>query len=232
MNHFKPIPPGCATLGEVRFRGSNGGDKKTRFIYSVPNGYTPKKSFPVVVALHGGGDNAAAFHDLWKSVTDSMGFVLLTPQGENPGPENFGWTWGRDDERAVLICLDVLRKEVHVDEERIYAAGFSAGGRLAYGLGFGHPDLFRGIAALSASFDSSLVRDVNPSARAARIFISHGSLETGLEEETALAEKTLTEAGFIVKSVRYEGIGHGLPDPMTAELRKIIDFMDEGREGG
>jgi hypothetical protein len=32
--------------------------------------------------LHGYGSNAKAFHYLWKSVTDTMGFVLLTPQGD------------------------------------------------------------------------------------------------------------------------------------------------------
>ena len=125
-NHFKSIPPGHITIGEIRFTGSDGGEKRTRFMYSVPNGYNPEKSFPVVVALHGGGDNAAAFHDFWKSVTDTLGFVLLTPQGEERGAEDFGWTWGRDGDRTAMICLDILRKEVRVDDERIYIAGFSS----------------------------------------------------------------------------------------------------------
>jgi poly(3-hydroxybutyrate) depolymerase len=138
-DHFKSISPGQITIGEIRFTGSDGGEKKTRFTYSVPNGYTPGKSFPAVIALHGGGDNMTAFHDLWKSVTDSMGFVLLTPQGDSPGPQNFGWTWGVDGERVVLICRDIVRKAVHVDNQRTYVAGFSAGGRLSYSLGFAYP---------------------------------------------------------------------------------------------
>ena len=47
-----------------------------------------------------------------------------------------------------------------------------------------------------------------------------------------IAERQLTGAGFIVKAVRYEGIGYGIPEPKTAELRKILNFMDGGREGG
>jgi len=122
--------------------------------YFVPDKYTPEQAWPLVVALHGYGDNAAAFHDLWKSVTDSLGFVLLTPQGEERTQEGFGWAWGSNAERAVQISIDIVRKVVHVDPKRIYLTGFSLGGSLCYVLVLNHPQIFRGIAPLGAPFDA------------------------------------------------------------------------------
>lgn len=55
----------------VQNSGSNR-SKNTKNLYFMPDKYTPKQTWPLVVALHGYGDNATAFHDLWKSVTDSL----------------------------------------------------------------------------------------------------------------------------------------------------------------
>jgi phospholipase/carboxylesterase len=223
---FKPIPPGYITIGEIQFNSSRGEAIKTRFLYSVPIGYTPEKSYPLVIALHGGGDNMVAFHDLWKSVTDTMGFVLLTPQGDSPGPQNSGWTWGANGERAALICMDVVRKSVHLNDRRMYVAGFSAGGRLSYSLGFKHHDLFRGFAALSAGFDTTLTSTLLPSSNESRAFIGHGSLELSVGRQARTAVVKLRDAGYKVEYLQYDGIGHDLPEPKEAELRRMLKYLD------
>ena len=227
-DQFQSIPPGQVTIGEIEYPSADGGKKKSRFMYSVPNAYAPGKSFPFVIALHGGGDNMAAFHDLWKSATDSLGFVLLTPQGDIPGPQNFGWTWGADGERAVLICRDIVRKAVHVEDQRTYVAGFSAGGRLSHSLGVKYPHLFTGFAALSVRFDTTLATRLPSPFGGARAFIGHGSLESSGSHETKTAVGRLRDTGFKVKYVQYEGIGHALPEPAREELKRILNYLDSG----
>jgi len=227
-NQYKPIPPNKMTIEEVRFAGVNGGEVNTKIIYSVPNHYNCKKSSPLIVALHGNGSNADAFHDLWKPVTDDMGFVLLTPQGENMFEDGFGWTWGDNAERSVLTAIEIVCQSINIDREKIYLAGFSAGGRLTYTIGLRHSDLFRGIAALGAHFKEEWLPENRMIINTRKAYIGHGSLETEIAEESEIAVDVLAKIGLQVKYVQYEGIGHGLPEPMEDELRKIIEYISSG----
>ena len=66
------IAPRAAATIQVNFKDQSGSARNTISLYSVPDKYSSERAWPVVVALHGYGDTAAAFHDLWKSVTDSL----------------------------------------------------------------------------------------------------------------------------------------------------------------
>lgn len=224
-NQYQPIPPESVHFGEATFKGSGGHEIVTKFIYSVPGNYSPEKSFPLIIALHGYGSNAAAFHDLWKSVTDTSGFVLLTPQAENRTEEGIGWHWGNHAERSVLISMEIVRKSVNIDRRRMYVAGFSAGGRLAYFLGLRHPYMFTGLAALGAPFKAEFLPDKKILLNKIKAYIGHGSLEKKIAEDAKFAAKKLRESGVQVKYVEYEGIGHDLPVPKKLELQRILNFF-------
>jgi poly(3-hydroxybutyrate) depolymerase len=69
---YEHIEPRAAATLQVNFKNQSGSASNTISLYSVPDKYTSKHAWPLVVALHGYGDHAAAFHDLWKSVTNSL----------------------------------------------------------------------------------------------------------------------------------------------------------------
>jgi len=217
-------PRSVATI-QVKFKDHSGSARNTISLYSVPDQYTPEQAWPLVVALHGYGDTAASFHDLWKSVTDSLGFVLLTPQGEDRTKEGFGWTWGSSAERAVQISVDIVRKAVHVDPRRVYLTGFSLGGSLCYKLGLKYPHIFHGIAPLGAPFDKKFL-SANRTLQNLRVYIGHGTLENNFLTSAQAAAGVFQGLGAKVKLVPYEGIGHGLPEPKEKELIKILTFLD------
>jgi predicted esterase len=56
------------------------------------------------------------------------------------------------------------------------------------------------------------------------IFIGHGELEPGLEDVRRLAA-SLRAAGCEVELAVYQGTGHGLPEPVSEELGRILDFL-------
>jgi len=219
------IEPRSITTIQVNFKDQSGSARNTMSLYSVPNKYAPEQAWPLVVALHGHGDTAAAFHDLWKSVTDSLGFVLLTPQGEERAQQGFGWTWGNSAERAVQISIDIVRKAVHVDPQRVYLTGFSLGGSLCYQLGLKYPHIFHGLAPLGAPFDKKFLSE-NRTLQNLRVYIGHGMLENNFSTDAQVAANRLQDLGAKVNLVPYEGIGHGLPEPKEKELAKILTFFD------
>ena len=222
---YEPLQPGLITKAEAHFNGSNGQQKTIQFLFSVPVNYENKKAYPFVVALHGDGSNAAAFHDLWKPVTDSLGMVLLTPQGEHTIVEGLGFGWGNNAERSVLICIDIVKDLAHIDSEHVFVAGFSKGGSLAYALGLKYSQLFNGIAVISGRFDEKIIPKQHFQINKMSAYISHGELEEDIAVNAKCAIQKMEALGMMVEYKVYEGIGHTLPEPKSAELIKILKYL-------
>ncbi|MBN2410690.1 dienelactone hydrolase family protein [candidate division KSB1 bacterium] len=223
---YDHIPPRQVTAGEIHFQGTQGEPVQNTFLYSVPQNYDPGNSYPMIVTLHGGGSNATAFHDLWKSTTDSLGFVLLTPRGDVENETGIGRRWGENAERSVMISIDIVRKAAHVDPGRIYIAGFSSGGKTAYYLGLKCANLFHGFAALGAPLEKNVFHKNKIFPNKQKIYIAHGSLETQIAEKSTPVIDELKNHGAAVEYVQYQGIGHTLPEPKEHELGRILNYLD------
>jgi predicted esterase len=204
------------------------GGIRTTALLSLPASLPPDAPVPLLVALHGHGDNAAAFHDLWKPSADSLGMALLTPQGDGradgvPG----GRTWGRCAERSVLAALDAAAGTVFVHPGRVYLAGFSMGGSLCLKLGLGRPGRFRGMAVLGAGDAYRGPPDRPERLRSTRVFLGHGGLEANVAQARRF-HGILEAAGVEARLSVYPGIGHSLPEPMQEELRRILGYLFGG----
>ncbi len=224
-HRYRPISPREVFHGEARFMGQAGIPRKTQFLYSAPPNYRPDQALPLLIALHGGGGYAAEFHDLWKSAADSFGMILLTPQGEIRSENGMGWSWGPDAEMAVLISLEILGKTVNLDSRHVFLAGFSAGGRVAYLLSFQYPQLFEGVAALSAPFKPDFLSRNKVFLNQVKYYISHGELESEIAAMAIRAAQELKARGLPVESVEYAGLGHDLPQPHRRELNRILHYL-------
>jgi len=220
------LTPGSTVRAQIILPNGHNDTLRTQAIFSVPRNYRAHMPYPLLVALHGYGDNAEAFHDLWKPVTDSLGFVLLTPQGENKVVEPISWGWGENAERIILTSIDLVKKQVLLNPKKVYMTGFSQGGTIAYMVGFKHPSIFAGVAPLAAKFgDGPLPAKPKGLARL-RIYIGHGDRDTNFDDAQQAAA-ALTRLGMRVKFRPYENIGHSLPQTMRQELANIIMFFQE-----
>jgi predicted esterase len=228
-DRFPPVPSGRVIASEIRFRTETGESGVVRFLLTVPSRYDPRHSVPLVVVLHGGGDCAAAFHDLWKPVADSLGFALLTPEGGERMGDADGWTWGEQADPSIRACVDEAFRSVCLDRRRIYLAGFSAGGTLACRLGLAHTLVFGGFASLSSGFGGGTIPENPVLLRLPRVFIGFGELETEIGAASRGAAARLSALGAEVRLVSYPGTGHGLPEPVGEELKRILRFLDSGK---
>jgi len=181
QSNHQPIQPGTTIQANLSIRNQENEPITTIVLYSVPKNYKSDTPSPLLVALHGYGSNAAAFHDLWKPVTDSLGFVLLTPQGEESVLNNLGWGWGENAENFVFSSIDLIQKEVFIHPKGIYLTGFSQGGSRTYELGFRYPNIFKGIAPLGAGFKNRFLPQNLENIKCQHIYIGHGELENNLE---------------------------------------------------
>jgi polyhydroxybutyrate depolymerase len=130
------------------------------YLLCIPKGLSKNSAVPLILAFHGGGgdsDQFAEITNLSKRAGD-FGFVVAYPQG-------FGRSWnagdccgpaqrrGVDDVAFVRALLDDLESLFKVDQQRIFATGFSNGDMFSYRLACELSDRIAAIATSSAPLD-------------------------------------------------------------------------------
>ena len=112
----------------------------------VPESYTPDRSWPLIVCLHGAYGRGDHFIWSWLRPAKSRGYMLLAPKSVDV-------TWSilqpERDARSVLGMLEEVCAEYAVDRSRIFISGLSDGGTYTYLLGLSRPELFAGIAPVA-----------------------------------------------------------------------------------
>jgi len=139
-------------------------DRIRRYNLYLPPNWNSQKKLPVVIMLHSGGGNAAMFEQRtgMTQKAEAEGFIVVYPQGTGYTNGRF-YTWNSghccfyalekqvDDVGFIRELIRSLVNRLHIDKQRIYLAGFSNGGMLAYRLGAAMPDVIAAIAPISAT---------------------------------------------------------------------------------
>ena len=114
---------------------------------------SPEEAAPLVLAFHGFGDNMRNFqhtnlHLAWPEA------IVVYFEGLERRGGLLGWQVepdGRDrDLQLVDIALQSLRETYDIDDERIYATGYSNGGMFTYLLWAERPGVFAAFAPVAA----------------------------------------------------------------------------------
>ena len=131
------------------------------YILYIPNSYNSDIPVPLVINFHGFGGSASAFMDEadLRSLAESKTFILVYPQGScldgsshwNPCPNGGDNKSDVDDFGFIEAIINEISAEYNVDAERIYAAGYSNGGMMAYGLAHFKSDLIAAVASVSGT---------------------------------------------------------------------------------
>ena len=107
---------------------------------------------PLVVVLHGCGQDAAAFANAsgWLALADELGFALLVPEQVHANNRGRCFNWFRPDDvrrsggeaMSIRQMLRVAVARYGSDPRRIYIVGFSAGGGMAAAMLAAYPAVF------------------------------------------------------------------------------------------
>ncbi|MDD3096084.1 MAG: PHB depolymerase family esterase [Candidatus Neomarinimicrobiota bacterium] len=142
----------------LRDFGDNPGN--LRMYRYVPQGLDPQGPYPLIVVLHGSMLNAATTHRCggWARIADSLHCLILYPEqrfANNP-VRAFNVLFGLRKQRlwkeaeSVMAMIGRMIAENGADPQRIYVAGFSAGGSMANALLHLYPQRFQAGALLAA----------------------------------------------------------------------------------
>lgn len=116
---------------------------QTYYLY-IPTTYTPGTAMPVMFAFHGAGGTgtspaaAQAARSDWGSVAASNDFIVIAQASTGSGG---GWLAGNDSAILNAIITDAFGA-YNIEQDRIYAWGFSAGGHFLHALALQNANFF------------------------------------------------------------------------------------------
>jgi len=126
---------------------------------SMPQGHDGETPVGAVIWSHGyrGSSEGVMRNNAMRSAMSQMNLALIASNGVNGtwelpnGPRTMDSTGAAEFAYFEAIIDDVTARFA-IDPDRIYAAGFSAGGMMVWNLACGRPDLFAGFAPFSGTF--------------------------------------------------------------------------------
>lgn len=145
-------------------------DGMTRdFLEYVPAAYNGSQAVPLVICLHGLGDNMNNFSNIGMGfVADTANFIVLTPQAIvdpttgysawHSGVVYFGYETNAniDDVGFINALVDSTTAAYNIDLNRVYVCGFSKGGFMTNRLACESPNTFAAVASVAGTRATNL----------------------------------------------------------------------------
>lgn len=151
-----------------------------------------EEKVPTVMVFHGGGDSALHIAKVsgWWEIAHKYNFLLIAVENHL----NVTAT-------ETVELLEKLKQKYHIDENRIYASGFSMGGCKTWDLIQEYPEVFAAYAPMDATFDVGLNLYGNPAPKVNRevsvpVFYAGGEI-TPLPELPFQAEKCFDRIEYV-----------------------------------
>ncbi len=212
-------------------------EKAGRYLLVLPDDYDPAKPYPLVIMLHGHGQNAQHFAEV-AHLINSANFIYAVPEGPYIAAETEGngfshfrelTNYGDDPmtgelsiEWVMSVNADVRRRYA-IEGDKFWMVGYSQGGALAHAVAATHPDSVAGYAVHGGYFIPNSIHTDNLKAMkdaGVKILITHGQKDPAIgPEEAAYAMSAFRQFGVSAELQLIPDLGHEL----NGDVRSKID---------
>ena len=195
------------------------GSERDGLLY-VPVGYDESEKAPLVLMLHGAGNEAISGIFGAFDLADEFGVVLLAPDSRGKTWDVLEGGYGPDVE-FIARALERASDRLALDTQRMAISGFSDGASYALSRGLTDGNLFTHVIAFSPGFMAPEQRKGKPS-----IFVSHGMRDRVLPIERCSRRivPQLEREGYEVHYREFDG-AHTIP-PSVA--REALEWFTSG----
>ena len=203
------LAPGFTALGDVGH------------VYRPPD--APEGPRPLIVLLHGAGDDARRFLEMLKPIADDRGYIMAAAKPAGATWDMAAALAGRASGEALpdfgadVPRIDAMLREIFarapVDPAQVVLVGFSDGAAYGLSIALANPDLFPSVVAFAPGFAK-----VPPMVdRKQRIFIAHGRTDRVIPLEIGRGIAEDLRSGGAAVEFREFGGDHSMSRPVLLE---------------
>jgi predicted esterase len=167
-------------------------DSSQTYALYLPSNYTPDRKWPVLYAFDPGARGRAPV-ERFKEAAEKYGWIVLGSNNSRNGPWNVAVN-------AWNAMLTDTHQRFAIDDERMYATGFSGGARVAASIAADCKCL-AGVIANGAGFPVNRA----PSPQMHFVFFGAAGLDDFNFQEIKSLEEPLTKAGISHRIQTFEG---------------------------
>jgi pimeloyl-ACP methyl ester carboxylesterase len=232
IGNLPPIdPPEKVTSAEVEMTTGGGAGKGTTYHLKMPPEYHLGRPYPVLIALHHGGETGKDMVKRWGDQAARYGYILACPDWDQKGGV---YAYSPEEHATVLDTLRDLRQHFNVDSDRVFLTGYGEGGNMAWDVGLSHADLFAGVVPISG-YPRKQGKTYWTNALELPFYVVWGERmggytankkDNGNLETYNIFNEFWIPGGFPVVGVQYKGRGL---EWFSAEVPDAFDWMAQKR---
>lgn len=206
--------------------------KSMRYGLYKPARYDTKKSYPLIVYLHGSRDTVS--RDLaWyqELIQKENPCFVLTPKCE-VADQGWGNTWKEQHAEATaktLALVDSLIKRYKIDPNRLYLYGISMGGFGVFSILQKDPGKFAAAYAVCGGSNANAADKI----KGTPLWIFHGEADdvVPVNLSRGIYEETIRQGGTKVRYTEYPGVKHSSWENVSREktLPKWLFSQERGK---
>ena len=185
-------------------------DPSQSYALYIPSNYTPDRKWPILFAFDPRARGRAPV-ERFKEAAEKYGWIVLGSNNSRNGPMD-----------VVINAWNAMQTDSHqrfaIDDERIYATGFSGGARAVVRIAIGCKCL-AGVIANGAGFPS----DLAPSPQMHFVFYGAAGVDDFNYAELRSLDEPLTKAGIIHRVQTFAGGHEWLPVSTAASA---VEWME------
>jgi len=181
----------------------------------IPSAYQEGEPIAAFLALHPFNTNrwnAETWCDELADFAEANDVILVCPDGGADGRID-----DPIDTAFTSLLLDSAFIWYDIDPARLYATGFSWGGKTTYTYGLNHIDKFAGLLPIGAAINSAEVNGIADQADGVPIYIVHGSQDSPSVRFTPIRDAMINN-GACVETNLLQGVGHTIDFANQVEI--------------
>jgi phospholipase/carboxylesterase len=229
---------GAGSVSAARYSACSAAQGEVHAALFAPMHYEPNYAYPLLVWLHGPGDDESQLKRIMPLVS-MRNYVAVAPRGtrdddRSSGKSGYGWSQAMADwstaEQRTFDAIEMALARFHVSTRRVFLGGYDGGGTMAFRLAMDHPHRFAGVLSLCGPFPSTQMplRRLSD-ARRVPIFLACGRDSRSYPTAEVCDNLRLFHSAGMNVSLRQYPCGHEIVPAMLADMdRWMMEQLSSG----
>lgn len=213
---------------EMKDEAQNKAKPKMEII--LPENLEEGKTYPLFIALHGGGENIESFKPRWKSALMDREFIIAFLQSSQVSSmDGFAWEDQEITMKEIGEAFNKIREDYPVNLDEVIVGGFSSGGYASLVVAFLSELPVKGFIVLCPPMPDNITEaDVlKGKEKGIRGTIITTELDRRVPDQRGMAD-LFKKIGLQYQFILTPNIGHWYPEDLPEMIDRAIEHIRSG----